>query len=102
MGLTPRVTPRFKQAPTLKDGQFVTEEHGRAPQQAKEIPRPEKVAPPPVSAPATSGTGVDTKIGGAEGHFEKMRKKHITAIDYAKQALIQEKKEDGTHVEVTL
>ena len=85
----------------MKDGQFVTEEHGRAPQQAKEIPKPEKMAPPPAVAAPTSGSGVATKIGGAEGHFEKLRKKHITALDYAKQALTQEKKEDGTYVEVT-
>lgn len=101
MGLTPRVTPRFKATPTIMNGERVDETHGKAPKQAKE---PERPPPPPkpqeAPKPATSGSGVETKIGGAEGHFEKLRQKHKTAIDYARQALENDKKADGTFVEV--
>lgn len=96
MGLTPRVTPRFKAAPTIVDGVRI---EGRAPTAAKDEPKVEAMPPPPppkVSRPSVGGGGA---LGGAEGHFANMRAKHTTALDYAKQALSAEQKSEGTLVE---
>jgi len=106
MGLTPRVAPRFKTVPTLLNGEFVEGRENssaaynptveeEAKRKATEEAEKSKMPAPRVAGAGEKPAGSGGSMGGSEGYFDKMRQKHATALDYAKQALSAQQQAEG-------